>query len=156
VCGCVGSMLISLLFNWATGWPGSYAAAAGLGLSVFLASIFGDLVESSMKREANMKVRARFASPRPRQLRSFTSKEQRACGCLIFSALATAARLAGLAAHNIMWAFPSHPSTPAHIPTADSPRTAHCRRITLAAFCSELLSLPSLTLSQSLGTSLSP
>jgi hypothetical protein len=49
-------MCISLLFNWATGWPGSYVAAAGLGFSVFLASIFGDLVESSMKREANMKV----------------------------------------------------------------------------------------------------
>lgn len=56
-------MLISLFFNWVTGWPGSYAAAAALGFSVFLASIFGDLVESSMKREANMKVRARLTSP---------------------------------------------------------------------------------------------
>lgn len=37
------------------GWPGSCAQGALLGATVFLTSVFGDLLESVMKRNAKMK-----------------------------------------------------------------------------------------------------
>ena len=41
--------------------PANLFAAAGLGVMTFISSIFGDLIESSIKREAKMKVSARTA-----------------------------------------------------------------------------------------------
>ena len=36
-------------------WPGDVLAAAGYGAMMFVSSIFGDLIESIMKREAGIK-----------------------------------------------------------------------------------------------------
>mmetsp|Transcript_37236 Transcript_37236/g.51677 ORF Transcript_37236/g.51677 Transcript_37236/m.51677 type:complete len:238 (-) Transcript_37236:418-1131(-) len=55
MCGLLGSILVALFWNACTGWPGSQLAAVLLGAVTFTASIFGDLIESSMKREAGLK-----------------------------------------------------------------------------------------------------
>mgnify|MGYP001300936190 CR=1 FL=1 len=57
--GAVGGLLActgmcALLFV-VMGWPGSCAQGALLGATVFLTSVFGDLLESVMKRNAKMK-----------------------------------------------------------------------------------------------------
>ena len=57
--GAVGGMLASIataLLGWKFfQWPGNPLVACALGLLVFLASLFGDLIESVMKRNAGMK-----------------------------------------------------------------------------------------------------
>uniref|UniRef100_A0A7S0RRY3 Phosphatidate cytidylyltransferase n=1 Tax=Pyramimonas obovata TaxID=1411642 RepID=A0A7S0RRY3_9CHLO len=55
LCGGVGAVLTPVIFNYLVGWPGSYVGAVVLGLITFSSSVFGDLIESSMKREAEMK-----------------------------------------------------------------------------------------------------
>jgi phosphatidate cytidylyltransferase len=45
-------MLLRAVFAW----PGSAFGAALYGLLMFVSSIFGDLIESIMKREAGIKV----------------------------------------------------------------------------------------------------
>ena len=57
--GAVGGLLATIsmcvaLFR-ALGWPGTLLQGAILGTTVFLTSIFGDLLESVMKRNAKMK-----------------------------------------------------------------------------------------------------
>lgn len=60
--GAVGGMAsavgAALALRALTGWPGDAAAAAGYGVLMFVSSLFGDLIESIMKREAGMKVRS--------------------------------------------------------------------------------------------------
>lgn len=49
------STAVALAFwRWAQ-WPASPIAAAILGVIIFFASLFGDLIESVMKREAGLK-----------------------------------------------------------------------------------------------------
>lgn len=51
----VRSTGVALAFwRWAQ-WPASPIAAAVLGVIIFFASLFGDLIESVMKREAGLK-----------------------------------------------------------------------------------------------------
>jgi len=55
VAGMTGAMTLAVMFNFVFGWPGSYLGSLVLGLCTFISSVFGDLIESSMKREAGMK-----------------------------------------------------------------------------------------------------
>jgi len=57
MCGGVGAIVTPVLFSYLVGWPGSshWVGAVILGVMTFLSSVFGDLIESSMKREADMK-----------------------------------------------------------------------------------------------------
>ena len=52
--GLLSSVGICLLFAFLIGWP-QLPVAAALGGIVFVASLFGDLIESSMKRDAGLK-----------------------------------------------------------------------------------------------------
>lgn len=53
--GLASSVLVALGFWQAFRWPLNPFVAAGLGLVIFVASLFGDLLESVMKRNAGMK-----------------------------------------------------------------------------------------------------
>ncbi|KAK3234849.1 hypothetical protein CYMTET_54918 [Cymbomonas tetramitiformis] len=53
--GILGSMAVAFLCHCLIAWPASPIIACGLGFMIFLSSVFGDLIESSMKREAGMK-----------------------------------------------------------------------------------------------------
>jgi len=53
--GMASAVLVSLLFWKIFGWPGNMFAAAGYGVLTFFSSLFGDLIESIMKRDAGMK-----------------------------------------------------------------------------------------------------
>lgn len=57
--GAVGGLLcstgVAVAFSKCLSWPVSPAAAAVLGVIIFFASLFGDLLESAMKREAGLK-----------------------------------------------------------------------------------------------------
>ncbi len=55
--GLASAVAAALALRWLFSWPGSALAAAGYGVLMFFSSIFGDLIESIMKREAGMKVR---------------------------------------------------------------------------------------------------
>ena len=52
--GALGAVGVALGFSKVITWPQPHVAAA-MGFLVFLGSLFGDLIESSLKREANMK-----------------------------------------------------------------------------------------------------
>ena len=72
--GLAAAVAAALLLRQALLWPGSAAAAAGFGALMFTSSIFGDLIESIMKREAGVKVRRAGRGERgrlPRFARSF-------------------------------------------------------------------------------------
>lgn len=60
--GMASAVAVALALQWLFAWPGSALAAAGYGVLMFISSIFGDLIESIMKREAGIKVCVRFAS----------------------------------------------------------------------------------------------
>jgi len=62
--GLACSVAISLALHSVFGWPGSALAAAGYGLLTFATSIFGDLIESIIKRDAGMKVGAALGGAR--------------------------------------------------------------------------------------------
>uniref|UniRef100_A0A383WMR8 Phosphatidate cytidylyltransferase n=1 Tax=Tetradesmus obliquus TaxID=3088 RepID=A0A383WMR8_TETOB len=53
--GLASSVLVAAGFWQLFGWPGSMAAAAGYGVLTFVSSLFGDLIESIMKRDAGIK-----------------------------------------------------------------------------------------------------
>lgn len=53
--GMASAVAVALALRWLFSWPGDAAGAAGYGVLMFLSSIFGDLIESIMKREAGMK-----------------------------------------------------------------------------------------------------
>lgn len=53
--GLLCSILVSVGFWRFAGWPGGPVLAAYLGVLVFFSSLFGDLIESVMKRDAEMK-----------------------------------------------------------------------------------------------------
>jgi len=53
LCATVGIALCGWRF---AGWPGTPVYACALGTLVFVSSIFGDLLESVIKREAGLKV----------------------------------------------------------------------------------------------------
>eukprot|EP00198_Chlamydomonas_reinhardtii_P001771 XP_001691107.1 phosphatidate cytidylyltransferase [Chlamydomonas reinhardtii] len=54
--GGLAAAVATALGSWALfGWPGSPLAAVVLGVMVFFSSLFGDLIESIMKRDAGMK-----------------------------------------------------------------------------------------------------
>jgi phosphatidate cytidylyltransferase len=55
--GLASSVATALVLQSVTGWPGPALAAAGYGVLTFVSSIFGDLIESIIKRDAGMKVR---------------------------------------------------------------------------------------------------
>ena len=52
---CPRSVTVALGFSRWAQWPLPPAAAVVLGVIIFFASLFGDLIESVMKREAGMK-----------------------------------------------------------------------------------------------------
>ena len=52
---CLRSVTVALGFSRWAQWPLPPAAAVVLGVIIFFASLFGDLIESVMKREAGMK-----------------------------------------------------------------------------------------------------
>ncbi|KIY93856.1 phosphatidate cytidylyltransferase [Monoraphidium neglectum] len=54
--GMASAVAAALALRAVFGWPGGAAAAAGYGVLMFVSSIFGDLIESIMKREAGLKV----------------------------------------------------------------------------------------------------
>jgi len=54
-CGLLGSLACALTCDALTHWPGQPIIAVGLACVVFVGSVFGDLIESSMKRAAGMK-----------------------------------------------------------------------------------------------------
>ncbi len=56
--GLASSVAAALLLWRLLGWPGSAAAAAGYAVLTFVSSLFGDLIESIMKRDAGIKVRS--------------------------------------------------------------------------------------------------
>jgi phosphatidate cytidylyltransferase len=53
--GLAAAVATALLGAAALGWPASQAGALALGSLVFVASLFGDLVESVLKRDAGVK-----------------------------------------------------------------------------------------------------
>jgi phosphatidate cytidylyltransferase len=57
--GAVGGLLCSVLValgcQWALGWPQGVVSAIVFGSIVFIASLFGDLIESVIKRDAGAK-----------------------------------------------------------------------------------------------------
>ena len=57
--GAIGGLICSTLtavgFHRFLAWPVDMGAAVGLGTLVFFASLFGDLIESVMKRDAGLK-----------------------------------------------------------------------------------------------------
>ena len=53
--GLGASLAVALAGGAALGWPGSTPAAVALGCLVFAASLFGDLLESVLKRDAGVK-----------------------------------------------------------------------------------------------------
>ncbi|KAI8474650.1 MAG: cytidylyltransferase family-domain-containing protein [Monoraphidium minutum] len=53
--GLASAIAAALALRSLFGWPVDAAAAAGYGALMFVSSIFGDLIESIMKREAGMK-----------------------------------------------------------------------------------------------------
>ena len=53
--GLACSIVVALAFHRLLQWPADPFTAALLGLLVFLASLFGDLIESVMKRDAGLK-----------------------------------------------------------------------------------------------------
>lgn len=55
VAGLLSALAVALGCSAATGWPGHRGAALALGALVFCASLFGDLVESVLKRDAGVK-----------------------------------------------------------------------------------------------------
>jgi phosphatidate cytidylyltransferase len=54
--GMLSSIAVSLGVWWMAGWPATPLAAVCFGVLVFFSSLFGDLIESIMKRDAGMKV----------------------------------------------------------------------------------------------------
>lgn len=61
--GLASAVVTALALRLVFSWPGSAVAAAGYGVLMFFSSIFGDLIESIMKRDAGMKVRFVQAAP---------------------------------------------------------------------------------------------
>lgn len=55
VAGFLSSLAITLAFNRVVGWPGNALICTLLAVVTFVASVFGDLIESSMKRAAGKK-----------------------------------------------------------------------------------------------------
>lgn len=53
--GCACALAVALAGSAVLGWPGSAPRALALGSLVFSASLFGDLVESVLKRDAGVK-----------------------------------------------------------------------------------------------------
>lgn len=53
--GLVAACAASLLMQWWFAWPTHPIWSITLACGVFVSSLFGDLIESSMKREAKMK-----------------------------------------------------------------------------------------------------
>ncbi len=53
--GLASALAVAAAGAAATGWPGSVPAALALAGLVFVASLFGDLVESVLKRDAGVK-----------------------------------------------------------------------------------------------------
>ncbi|KAG2494580.1 hypothetical protein HYH03_007346 [Edaphochlamys debaryana] len=53
--GMAAAVALALGSHWAFAWPTTPLAAALLGVMVFFSSLFGDLIESIMKRDAGMK-----------------------------------------------------------------------------------------------------
>uniref|UniRef100_A0A7R9V3Q7 Phosphatidate cytidylyltransferase n=1 Tax=Chlamydomonas euryale TaxID=1486919 RepID=A0A7R9V3Q7_9CHLO len=53
--GLASSVGTALAMQKLTAWPATPAAAAMLGLLIFFSSLFGDLIESIIKRDAEMK-----------------------------------------------------------------------------------------------------
>eukprot|EP00775_Hariotina_reticulata_P009772 gene9772-9929_t len=53
--GLASAMATAVLFWKVFSWPGSAMAAAGYGVLTFFSSLFGDLIESIMKRDAGIK-----------------------------------------------------------------------------------------------------
>ena len=53
--GAASAVAAALGTRAVLGWPASPAVSVGLGLLVFAASLFGDLLESVMKRDAGLK-----------------------------------------------------------------------------------------------------
>lgn len=55
ISGLACALLCALIGSWGMGWPGTPPRALALGSLIFGASLFGDLVESVLKRDAGMK-----------------------------------------------------------------------------------------------------
>jgi len=55
VCGFAASLSVPLVVNALVGWPGNHIFAVALAVVVYISSVFGDLIESSMKRAAGKK-----------------------------------------------------------------------------------------------------
>jgi phosphatidate cytidylyltransferase len=53
--GAAGCVSMALLLAWSMHWPFWYLTGTAFGLIVFLASLFGDLTQSVMKRDAGVK-----------------------------------------------------------------------------------------------------
>ncbi|AQK68098.1 cytidinediphosphate diacylglycerol synthase 4 [Zea mays] len=53
--GLAGCVLTTVLLSTALRWPRSLLSATAYGILIFLGSLFGDLVESLIKRDAGVK-----------------------------------------------------------------------------------------------------
>lgn len=53
--GLASAVAVAMLFWQLFSWPGNVVAAAGYGVLTFTSSLFGDLIESIMKRDAGLK-----------------------------------------------------------------------------------------------------
>lgn len=53
--GLVAAVAVALALRSALGWPTTSSGAVGLGTLIFFTSLFGDLIESVIKRDAGLK-----------------------------------------------------------------------------------------------------